>query len=271
MAITKNGYLYTVSGSSVTGTPLNRTASLYGSPESRHALEVLFGMTLTQYVLSYSACRKLSRLPILRDGVTRLVCNNCDNLKNVTNLPQGLLDITFTNCPKLEAVPTIPSSVSVMSSCFEGCISLKGVIEINAPNLTSYTNCFKDTEQFIFICGSNEQRSALAETANNGNAEVFTAPANPPVWTTPVIDRNASSRTNYVDMNRIVQNLYLCGGYPYRSYYTSSMFVNEKEWLCIVQSVNNIADTLEMAHVNESTTYTNMNKLESILLAKHNA
>lgn len=271
MSMVINGYTCTDGSSSVSAKPNNLARPLYSPPPSKETLERAFSKTFSSYSLSFDDCVKLTTLPTIPAGVTRLYCRRCKELTKIKNIPNTIKTISFTSCTKLATVPAIPSSVKDLDSCFAGCVSLEGIVEINSTNITDFTGCLSNTEKFIYVCGTNSQLSDIAATANNGNAEAFTPPGTTPTWQTPVINRMAESRTAASDMQRIAGNLYLCGGYPYRIDYTSDMFVSDIEWKCVVLSVNNIADVLEVAHITDSTSYENFNKLESILLLKHNS
>ena len=88
--------------------------------------------------------------------------------ENLTNM-----GTVFKNCTGLINLSglVIPTKVTNMIGTFYGCTNLGGEIEINVTNLTSYSNCFKNTVQPITITGScsDATKANLAATANNGN------------------------------------------------------------------------------------------------------
>lgn len=67
-------------------------------------------------------------------------------------------------------VPTIPNSVTDMTSTFYGCTSLTGTITINA-NPTNYSSCFyncaKDESHSITLTGSSTKLNELKATGYN--------------------------------------------------------------------------------------------------------
>lgn len=89
----------------------------------------------------------------------------CVSLESVPKIPNGVteMDRTFRYCTSLKTAPNIPTSVDNMYSTFYGCSSLYGTIKIDAT-LTSYSNCFYETEKEIFLTGSSTLLAELAAT-----------------------------------------------------------------------------------------------------------
>ena len=83
-------------------------------------------------------------------------------------------------------------------------------------------------------------------------------------WITPVTNREANSRTSYLDMNRIVGNVAHLGGNPEKLSYTKTDIVMKAEWDYVVQFAQIIDAT-----VTDSTRFDNLNKIEAALIRAH--
>lgn len=118
-------------------------------------------------------------LPELPPTIEKFSISFCPNLKTITNIPSSVenLSFGFSNNDSLETVPPIPSSVNNMESCFQGCLSLEGIIIVNATNLSFYEDCFKWTVKPIILKGSNNQKQQLANTSTYGNVIVGDSPS----------------------------------------------------------------------------------------------
>jgi len=87
------------------------------------------------------------------------------------------MNYTFTNCSDLERFNyAIPNGVTSMNGLFESCSSLYGEIEINA-NPTSFSGCFYDTVNYIYLRGSSSKLEEIASQYDN--VELYTAPVHP--------------------------------------------------------------------------------------------
>lgn len=80
-------------------------------------------------------------------------------------------------------------------------------------------------------------------------------------WITPVTDRpDAQTRTTYVDMNRIVNNMAELGGTPVKMIYTDADIVTLAEWTAIVDFAGFWDHDITM-----SSRFDNLNKIEAAM------
>ena len=122
---------------------------------------------------TFQYCSALKEAPAIPNSVTdmRYTFWCCTSLEKAPAIPSSVTDMyyTFDDCTSLTEAPVIPNSVTNMESTFGNCTSLTGEIEINATNLTDYTDCFHRTEKPIKIVGSTPYKAELAATTYNGN------------------------------------------------------------------------------------------------------
>ncbi len=78
---------------------------------------------------------------------------------------------TFKGCTAMTQAPAVPKSVTDMTSAFDGCVSLKGLVYVFAdPN--RYDGCFAGTTQTISLLGSSTMLPELTTTSVEGNVVV---------------------------------------------------------------------------------------------------
>ena len=103
----------------------------------------------------------------------------------------------FAYCINMKVAPVIPSTVTEFESCFAGCESLTGniymlPIDASQPVGIDAYHCFYNTiEPIVLYNPKTGIADTLAETANNGNVYVNTAPSSLPT----------SSGAEFTEMN----------------------------------------------------------------------
>ena len=118
-------------------------------------------------------CTALEIAPAIPDSVITLYesFGGCIALKAAPDIPGSVVNLekTFSGCKSLTKASTIPSNAIYIYDCFAGCTSLTGKVKVNANPAEPF--CFRDTEKPILITGScsEETKSALVASANNGN------------------------------------------------------------------------------------------------------
>lgn len=78
---------------------------------------------------------------------------------------------TFKDCEFLTQAPAVPTSVKDLTSTFEGCSSMTGMLTIYAEP-TAYEGCFAGTEKELSLTGTSTLLSELAATGSAGNVKV---------------------------------------------------------------------------------------------------
>lgn len=110
-------------------------------------------------------------------GGWKVVVKNKDNASypslfcSLYGKPIISLKETYKNCELLTQAPAIPAGVKDLTSTFEGCSSLTGLISIFAEP-TTYNNCFVGTVNEISLTGTSALLSDLSSTSPNGNVKV---------------------------------------------------------------------------------------------------
>ena len=126
---------------------------------------------------TFICCSNLIEAPKIPEGVNDMVSTFafCDSLIKAPTIPESVTDIggMFGGCKSLTEAPIIPESVTNMNSTFFDCAALKGIVNINANNLTDIRGCFdgsaKDAEHKIVLKGTCPQLETLKSTGfNNG-------------------------------------------------------------------------------------------------------
>lgn len=85
--------------------------------------------------------------------------------------PVVSMNETFKDCEFLTQAPAVPSGVKDLTSTFEGCSSLTGMLTIFAEP-TTYDGCFAGTTQKVSLAGTSTLLSELSSTSSAGNVSV---------------------------------------------------------------------------------------------------
>lgn len=166
-------YRYTYASDEVTVEVLDRTKSSYGEIQSSVTINGNV-YPVTRMAGCFSDCTSLTTSPIIPNGVTNLQCcfSGCTSLITPPVIPSSVIYMyrCFYNCTSLTIAPIIPSGVTEMEECFSLCTNLIGQIYVLSITLDSYSNCFKDTLEPIFIYFYTESvANLLINTANQHN------------------------------------------------------------------------------------------------------
>lgn len=78
---------------------------------------------------------------------------------------------TFKGCTAMVQAPAVPRGIKDMTSAFEGCTSLTGMLTVYAVP-EQYSNCFNATAKDIYLTGSSTLLPELADTAPAENVSI---------------------------------------------------------------------------------------------------
>lgn len=129
---------------------------------------------------TFAGCANLRYAPSLPNGILGIkTCfSDCIRIKELPEIPSSVVDMSyaFVSCIAAIKMPTsIPASVTNVNRAFYNCKSINGTLEVNATNITNYSECFKSAateSEGIKLTGSNAQLTELAATNTDGKVTV---------------------------------------------------------------------------------------------------
>ena len=129
--------------------------------------------SVTNMLQTFYECHNLTQVDRIPNNVTTMYRTfyNCYNLANTPSIPNSVTDMSYTFyfCQKITSTPVIPNSVTNlcgsfyyctglqnvvgniprsvtdMGSTFRYCSNLMGNIIIESENITTFLNCFHNT------------------------------------------------------------------------------------------------------------------------------